>query len=47
MLRELAAPIAYGWRREFLAAVAGEMANSPRSGPGATYRRIACCLAGC
>jgi hypothetical protein len=37
-LRSLAEPVAYGQRREFLQAVAGELANCPQPGPGATYR---------
>jgi hypothetical protein len=37
-LLELAEPVAYGQRREFLRAVAGELAACPQPGPGATYR---------
>lgn len=38
MLLELAEPIAYGRRNEFLAAVAQELATLPQTGAGATYR---------
>jgi hypothetical protein len=38
MLRELSEPIAFGRRREFLQAVAAELANGSQTGPGATYR---------
>jgi hypothetical protein len=37
-LLELAEPVAYGQRSAFLAAVAGELANCPHRGPGATHR---------
>jgi hypothetical protein len=37
-LLELAEPVAYGQRREFLQAVALELANCAQPGPGVTYR---------
>jgi hypothetical protein len=38
LLIGLAQPIAFGRRREFLAAIAAEMANCPQSGPDAIYQ---------
>jgi hypothetical protein len=37
-LLQLAAPVAYGQRPAFLAAVAAELANCPYRGPGVTHR---------
>ena len=37
-LLELAEPVAYGQRSQFLAEVAQELANSPHRGPGVTHR---------
>jgi hypothetical protein len=37
-LLELAEPVAYGQRREFLQAVAAALANCEQPRPGATYR---------
>jgi hypothetical protein len=38
LLHQLAAPIAYGRREEFLQAVAGALVSCPEPGPGAVYR---------